>query len=375
MRIWIDIYHIPQFNFYLPLMWQLVKNGHSVYLTILNRGRLEKICRNDLTTLNLLSSTFGERGKVTIDVLGRHRMKRWSAILEANLLRIPVVIWWCIVHHVDIAFSNGFHVALACWLTHTPNYCFGDDPQTKDYKPRLWFSRKSHYTLYELPEFMHVDQSVEILKCLKEWAYLAPNVFRPNATILDKYGVQPKQYIFLREVSVGTVNYAGQAAGAIRDVASLIANAQCTMYNGEKMKVLFSLEEKNRRSEYPADWILLQEPIEDIHSLIYYSAGLVSSGDSMAREAALLGVPAYYLGIRHSMPANLAASKVANLQNTITMPFEQWIGGVCDGAKSVEERINNQNILRDKIDHEFIDINAYMLSLVDKVAQEKDKND
>ena len=91
------------------------------------------------------------------------------------------------------------------------------------------------------------------------------------------------------------------------------------------MKVLFSLEEKKRRDEYPSDWILLQEPIEDIHSLIYYSAGLVSSGDSMAREAALLGVPAYYLGIRYSMPANAAASKVASLQNQKTMPFEEWI--------------------------------------------------
>ena len=82
---------------------------------------------------------------------------------------------------------------------------------------------------------------------------------------------------------------------------------------------------KKRRDEYPADWIMLQEPIEDIHSLIYYAAGLVSSGDSMAREAALLGVPSYYLGIRYSMPANAAASKVASLQNQRTMPFEEWI--------------------------------------------------
>ena len=82
---------------------------------------------------------------------------------------------------------------------------------------------------------------------------------------------------------------------------------------------------KKRRDEYPADWILLQEPIEDIHSLIYYAAGLVSSGDSMAREAALLGVPSYYLGIRYSMPANAAASKVASLQNQKTESFERWI--------------------------------------------------
>lgn len=356
--IWIDIYHIPQFNFYLPLMRQLVEKGHTVYLTVLNRGRLVKICRNDLAKLGILSSTSGELGKVTVEVLGKHRMKRWSAVLEANLLRIPAVIWWRITHHVDIAFSNGFHAALACWLTRTPNYCFGDDPQTKDYKPRLWFSRKSHYTLYELPDFMRVDSRVEILKCTKEWAYLAPNVFTPNPKALEKYGVRPKEYIFLREVSVGTVNYAGQAPQAILAVKEQI--------EALRLKVLFSLEEKHRRNEYPEDWILLQEPIEDIHSLMYYSVGLISSGDSMAREAALLGIPAYYLGKRHSMPANLAAAKVAGLQNELTMPFTEWLEEARDKTKEI--RMQEQETLLKKIDTKFIDINQYMMTLVENIC-------
>jgi len=42
----------------------------------------------------------------------------------------------------------------------------------------------------------------------------------------------------------------------------------------------------------------LKEPVSDIHSLIYYSRALISSGDSMAREACVLGVPAYYCGGR-----------------------------------------------------------------------------
>jgi predicted glycosyltransferase len=120
---------------------------------------------------------------------------------------------------------------------------------------------------------------------------------------------------------------------------------------------------KKRRDEYPADWILLQEPIEDIHSLIYYAAGLVSSGDSMAREAALLGVPSYYLGIRYSMPANAAASKVASLQNQRTMPFEEWI---CSLPTNPAECAEKQRELREHIDEEFIDINGYMLSLIER---------
>ena len=61
-----------------------------------------------------------------------------------------------------------------------------------------------------------------------------------------KYGVKPKEYVFLREVRVGTVNYAGQASGAILGIQDLIPKDK---------KVLFSLEEKDKRHLYPKDWI------------------------------------------------------------------------------------------------------------------------
>jgi hypothetical protein len=82
----------------------------------------------------------------------------------------------------------------------------------------------------------------------------------------------------------------------------------------------------------------------------------------MAREAALLGVPSYYLGIRYSMPANAAASKVASLQNQKTMPFDKWITSL---PTDPEECAKKQDALRKHIDSEFIDINAYMLALVE----------
>lgn len=366
--IWIDIYHIPQFNFYLSLMKQLTAKYYVVRLTVLNRGRLVKIARNDLASLGLLASSDGEPGKVTVDVVGRHRMKRWSVILEANFLRILSLGWWRLRHHVDVCFTNGFHATLWSRVFGNPSYTFGDDPDTFDYKPKLRFASKVHFCLVDrayldeasasadnASSVRDLDPQVNVVRCLKEWASLAPSVFTPNPKALEKYGVRPKEYIFLREVSVGTVNYAGQAPQAILAVKEQI--------EALGLKVLFSLEEKNRRGEYPEDWILLQEPIEDIHSLMYYSAGLVSSGDSMAREAALLGIPAYYLGTRHSMPANLAAAKVAGLQNELTMPFSDWLNTLHGTPDELQQK---QDDLRRKIDADFIDINAYMMGLVEK---------
>ena len=48
MNIWIDICHIPQYNFYRPLMMDLAKRGHEVYVTVLGRGRTPQIMQHEL---------------------------------------------------------------------------------------------------------------------------------------------------------------------------------------------------------------------------------------------------------------------------------------------------------------------------------------
>lgn len=350
MNIWIDLGHMPQYNFYKNFIKELSRRGYRIYVTVLGRGRLPQIVQSEISDLP----------NVFVEVIGHHGMTKWSAIIEVNLMRIPKLLFWAIGKHIDIAFSNHHQTSIVARILRIPGYAFGDDPETKLYPTFVKMATQSHMLIYEDTTNGKILPEDKVMRCLKEWAYLNPRTFRPNVKVLEKYGVKPKEYMFLREVTVGTINYAGQESGAILGIKDVIPAG---------MKVLFSLEEKKRRDEYPADWILLQEPIEDIHSLIYYSAGLVSSGDSMAREATLLGVPAYYLGIRYSMPANAAASKVASLQNRQTMPFEEWIDNL--GVESQESRVKSQEELRTHIDNEFIDINEYMLSLVENVAQNK----
>lgn len=354
MTIWIDIFHVAQFNFYVSLIKQLYDKGDKVVITVLDRGRLLKIVQTEITKIGC-----------TIEVypLGKHKMSKWSALIDVNLLRLISLTSWASKRKIDIAFSNGSHIGIIGRIYGFPTYEFGDDPNTFDFYLKVWFATKAHLCIVDKQFAKNNkrgnDSRIVITHNLKEWSYLSPKVFVPNIQVLEQYGVKPKEYIFLREVSVGTVNYTGQESGAVLGIKDMIP---------KHFKGLFSLEEKNRRSEYPQDWILLQEPLEDIHSLIYYSAGLVSSGDSMAREAALLGVPSYYLGIRNYMPANAAAAKVASLQNRLTMPFEQWVSSLTTDVELAERK---QYELREKINTEFIDINAYMMQLVEEVAQNK----
>lgn len=353
MNIWIDICHTPQYNFYKNFILRQASIGNTIYVTILDRGKTPQIIRHEI----------GDVAGVELFVIGKHRMKKWSAIFEANFLRLFKLLRWTKGRSIDIVFSNCMAAMILGYILRVPRYSFDDDPDTIDFIPKKWCSLESNYCLYEDAKVAAVGNNVHVLPCLKEWAYLAPNVFKHNIEALSEYGVQPKQYLFLREVSVGTVNYAEQKSGAILGIVDIIREQQ---HLHPELKVLLSLEEKYRRAEYPADWILLQEPIKDIHSLIYYSAGLISSGDSMAREAALLGVPAYYLGIRYDMPANAAAAKVAQLQNQKTQSVADWLHNTLSISPATADLYQQQ--LRKHIDKEFIDINKYMLRLVESVA-------
>lgn len=343
MNVWIDICHTPQYNFYKNFILKLADEGNNVMITVLDRGKTPVIIKRELQYIS----------NVSIDVIGKHRLNKLSAVLEANIYRLVKLFKWASNRKIDIGFSNAYPLSCVCWFKKIPCYTFDDDPQTIDYKPKIWFSNLSHYCLYEVPKEYKLSSKVKVLKALKEWSYLSPSVFKADIKALDEYNLKPKTFIFLREVSVGTVNYTGQASGAILNVKDLLPKDK---------KVIFSLEDKSKRDMYPSDWILLQEPVKDIHSLIFYSAALVSSGDSMAREAALLGVPSYYLGIRHSMPANIAASKVAGLKNEVSMPFERWIESL--ESKTTEELIEKQQETIKNIDNTFTDINEYIWGLL-----------
>jgi len=342
MNVWIDFGHLPQYNFYRPVIDRLTADGHTVYITYLRRGRMPRILHHELK----------DNPRVKLYQVGIHRMKRWSVWLEANLLRNIQMFFWKIGKHIDVALSNGYQSAMVGWLFGVPSYSFDDDPETIDYRPKLWFNTKTHYCIYEYRGKRKISPKAIILPALKEWAYLSPSIFKPNPKVLERYGVEPYSYVFLREVSVGTMNYVGQQAGAVYAVKDLIPKDK---------KVLFSLEEKDKRDKYPAEWILLQEPLDDVHSLIYYSCGLMSSGDSMAREAAMLGVPAYYLGVRHYMSANMTAHQVAGLQNEKSMDVREWVKLL---SQPVEQLKQQQQERREAVNKSFVDITQYILNTV-----------
>jgi len=339
MKILADISHPAHINFFKNALGILTAEGHEVFITGLRRGKLPKILEKEMN-------------QYPISYVGAHNGSKYSIIVDANLKKAVNLFNFVRRNSIDIGISVGsFNLGAVLKLFGKPNLQFDDDPE----RPANVFLEKLTSTALYFPPIVEPKNNVKVMNALKEWAYLTPKYFNLSDDVLNDYPVEPKQYIFVREVSTGSLNYKGQQANLVATIADQFP---------KNYKVLLSLEDKSTQDQYPEDWILLQEPISDIHSLIYYSKMVISSGDSMAREGAMLGVPSIYCGFREMLANQLLVDRNM-LFKTIPDEVPDQMTKIFDGTIPVQE----QQSFREKLFHEWDDITQFVVSNVKHYAK------
>lgn len=336
MNIVFDISHPAHINFLKHSIDYFEKDKkYRVYVTCLRRGKLPLIASQELKSKN-------------IKFVGRHRGSTWSIILEANIQKFLELLWFVIKNRIHFGISVGsVPLGAALTLTGRRNIQFDDDPEREK---NIFLEKLTATTVYT-PPLIEQSKKIKHFNALKEWAYLSPKYFLPNKNICNEYNLTPKEYIFAREVSTGSLNYNTQMPGIILGFANEIP---------KQIKVLLSLEDKSLAEMYPSHWIILEEPVSDIHSLIYYSLALVSSGDSMAREGAQLGVPSIYCGFR-----DMKANKMLVERG---MVFEKEPIDVPDLLKDIfSQKLNlpKQEDFRYELNQEWDDLTQMIISKVE----------
>jgi len=330
VKVHFDISHPAHLNFFRPAIVRLQGDGHRVLLSVLDRGPLVSITRRELPGVRLFIS-------------GRHRGGVLSVILEANIIKFFRLLGFFLRERPDVTLScGGFVAGAAARLFSRPDYQFDDDPERKN-NVRL---EKLTATLLFFPPVTLPDKKIRIYNGVKEWAYLSPRSFTPDISALAEYEVRPGEYLFVRAVSVGTLNYLYQDTNAVIGGMIRAAGAQ---------RVLLSLEKKADRALFPEHWTILKEPVKDIHSLIYYSRCLISSGDSMAREACVLGVPSYYCGGRR-MAVNDFLKSTGLFHEVSPDELSERIGEEAGNDESREQ-------LRAKMEEEWDDLTVLITGL------------
>lgn len=342
MKIHIDFVHLPNVNLFKNLIKIFNERGDEIIFTVQKRGRLPQILNKEIPGYKRT-------------VFGKHRGTIYSIIIESNFLRFFYMIIFILRNKPDIALNAGsFPQMIASWLLGIKNITISDDPERKyDFKFFDIFATRVIF-----PPIIEQKGKYLTFNALKEWSYLSPDYFKPNESALTPYNIKKKQYIFIREVSVGSINYVGQQSGLVSTFAEKLPN---------DLTVLLSLENKNTRNLYPKNWILLQEPINDIHSLMYFSKAVISSGDSMAREGGMLGVPSLYCGIR-DMKANDMLIKFGILHKILPNDVPSFI---LNELKKTNE--NEQENIRNIIHKEWSDVNSFIIKSLNQVLAEKQK--
>ena len=333
-KVLIDIYHLPQFNFFKNAILNFKPEEVEVFCV--NRGKLFPVIKHELPGYNI--TCLGDY---------KHNKGMWSMVFKIIVPRILRLFQLIGRSQYKFILTANYQANFIGRLKGIPNIAFNDDPR-KFVFPFLKFSADEAY----LPPFGPQYQGVKIFNALKEWAYLSPVYFKPREEALAPYGLEAGKYIFIREVSTKTSNYLSQQKDIVLSIAHTFP---------PEWKVVLSLENKENTKRYPEHWQILEEPVTDIHSLMYYSQIVISSGDSMAREGAMLGVPSIYAGNR-DMPANeilIRKDMLLKLEPEEVAPTVQKIR---DGAL----QFAGQEEFRNQLFEEWDDVTKLILTKVEQ---------
>ncbi len=316
------------------------KNDFHIIVYALNRGKLFEIVKNELPS------------DIQVIKLGKWESSKFLKLFITNFYRTIQFVFKFILDKPSIGVSPGalpFSIALT--LFRIKNIQFSDDVERKFliYLEGLFATEKY------FPNVSKTFSSDRIHKIsmLKQWAYLSPKYFIPDMNVLKSYNLTPKKYFFVREIITGSANYRTQGEYLVSNI--------CHSFPCD-YKVVLSLEDKNAAYKYPKEWIILKEPVSHFHSLIYYSKVLISSGDSMAREGGVLGIPSIYCGIRR-----MEANRILEQQGMLLHLNYSDVPDMLNKIVSNEKKFEDQEQFRQRLSHEFIEITDFIVARTETV--------
>lgn len=300
--------HLAHLNFFKKAIRELNKRGFEIEIVYLDRGKIEKVLQKEfpaytLTKIGVYSpNTFGKIFMVM------KRIKGLLQYLKKNKASLTLGV-------------GDFTLAFCSRLLGIKSILFYDD-----YEFKLNFSLSYFFANKLIIPKVIPKRSKKIVAYggFKELAYLHPDFYKPKKKIIEDLRLEQNNYVFVREVAGISMNYTNLKQ------EGLVSSIKYLQEKG--IKVMLSLEDKSRREFYAPYCTILEEPLDDVYSIMYYALFCLSSGDSMARESALLGVPCIYTGGREMYANN---------------PFLSW-GGIYkieeekDIFKKIDELLNEK---------------------------------
>ena len=339
MKILIDLLHPADINFFKNAIDALNKRDVDSTIIMRPRGKMIEILKSELPNMQ-----FTPVGKYYTSTSGK-----LFSIATRNLN----LVLFLRKNNFDICTSYGFFVGIASRFCRIPSVIFTDD-----YEYRIpYYLFKSCGGYLVIPTCIP-SSGKNILKYngFKELAYLHPNYFKPDRKVLEQYGITPTNYVFIREVSRVSLNYKKMQQTDLPEVIRSL--------NNSGLDVVLSLEDKTRADSLKDKCIILEEPIEDIFSLMSFALFTISSGDSMARESCLVGTPTIYTGGRDMIVNRELVEKGCLFKVDENQALNDAITNVIEEGTKKETMVTIERAVK----HEWMDTTEVILDIWYAVA-------
>ncbi len=271
MRILLSIHHPAWAHQFRYIVKELEKRGHILKVLAIDKDR-------DLELLD----AFGIKYDVISNSSGKNMAEKAMIFLGTTIKTFLV----------SLSFKPDLYIGRASPMMAINSFLFR--------KKHIVFADTEHsrFSLFMVRLFSSVIITPDCFKkdlgkkqlrinSYKELAYLHPNYFKPDPSVLSKMGLNENdRFIIVRFISWQAHHDIGQHGFGIEEKRGLVTEL-------EKHGRVLITSESPLSSEFEKYRITL--PPEKLHDLLNYATLYIGEGATIASECAVLGTPAIYV--------------------------------------------------------------------------------
>lgn len=271
MNILIQLVHPAHFYYYRDTIANLKSNGHNVIVAIVTKDVLENIVKaSDIDYINLCPKPM--KGKGTIGLIGD------MIIRSFRLIKLVLK------NKIDLITASSVESALVGWLLRVPNINIGEDDA--HIVPKYSNTISPFVTVRISPDSCNngkIESKTVHFPGFWKLAYLHPNHFQPNRKIVEQYGIDTHNPYFLLRFSALQAHHDKGIHGISTEIAQRLVDILSP--HGR----IYITSERELEPQFE-QYRLHINPL-DIHHVMAFATLYIGDSQSMANEAAMLGVP------------------------------------------------------------------------------------
>ena len=268
MNILIDIGHPGHVHLLHGVAEEMKKRGHKVFYSV-----------RDIPVAKRLMEHYGMTPWIDLGGKKDSLLGKAQTVLSQDMQLLRFVRR----NHIDLGLSSGLVLSHVSRLTKMKSFMFDDDDDAAE--PLVTKYGHPLSDIVFTPDCIHRKTKHAVYYAgTHELAYLHPNRFTPDPSVLQHAGlVEGERFFIMRFVALKGHHDVGQAGLSLEQKRALVDLLKA---HG---RVIITSE---RAVEPEFEPYRLPVPPEEIHSLMAYSSMFVGDSQTMTSEAAILGVPA-----------------------------------------------------------------------------------